>query len=104
VSIGRQFCPQNWLPLQLQIFIYGQSSTDLANFVKINPAELNGLTEITKYTFKKIKHQQNKIPPRLRFPQTAWANKILDKRRITGPHIHETNVLFPVHCHTIERL
>jgi len=62
VSIGRQFCPQNWLPLQLQIFIYGQSSTDLANFVKINPAELNGLTEITKYTFKKNKTSAKQNP------------------------------------------
>jgi len=34
-------------------FIYGQSSTDLANFVKIGPVdvEIIGLTEITKILF-----------------------------------------------------
>jgi len=54
------------LPLQLQIFIDGQSSTDLANFVKINPAELNGLTEITKYTLKnKTSAKQNPSSPAL---------------------------------------
>jgi len=37
--------------------------------------ELVGLTEITKI-LKKIKHQQNISPPRLRIQQSGWANEL----------------------------
>jgi len=51
-------------------FIYGQSSTSPANFVKIGPVdvEIIGVTEIAK-KYLKIKQQQNISPPRLRFAQ-----------------------------------
>jgi len=51
-------------------FIYGQSSTNPENFVKIGPVyvEIIGLTEITENLKK---HQQNISPARLRF---GWAN------------------------------
>jgi len=51
-------------------FIYGQSSTSPANFVKIGPVdvEIIGVTEIAK-KYLKIKQQQNIILPRLRFAQ-----------------------------------
>jgi len=55
-----------------RLFIYSQSSTNPANFVKIGPVDVEtiGLTEITK-NIKKIKHQQNISPPRLRFAQSG---------------------------------
>jgi len=51
-------------------FIYGQSSTSPANFVKIGPVdvEIIGVTEIAK-KYLKIKQQQNISPLRLRFAQ-----------------------------------
>jgi len=51
-------------------FIYGQSSTSPANFVKIGPVdvEIIGVTEIAN-KYLKIKQQQNISPPRLRFAQ-----------------------------------
>ena len=65
-------CPKNWLPLQrpsrdrennFRSFIYGESSTNRANFVKIGPedVEIIGLTEITEIS---LKQQQNTSPPR----------------------------------------
>jgi len=53
-------------------FIYSQSSTNPANFVKIGPVDVETirLTEINK-NIKKIKHQQNISPPRLRFVQSG---------------------------------
>jgi len=58
-----RFCPQNWLPRQRPVtarknnfksFIYGQSSTNPANFVNIGPVdvEIIGLTEVTKIFLK----------------------------------------------------
>jgi len=51
-------------------FIYGQSSTSPANFVKIGPVdvEIIGVTEIAK-KYLKIKQQQHISPLRLRFAQ-----------------------------------
>jgi len=80
------FAPQNWLPWQhplrdrknnFRSFIYGQRPTNLANFVKIGPVdvEIIVLTETTKYA-KKIKLQQNMSPPRQRFSQSGWAKKL----------------------------
>ena len=53
-------------------FIYGQNSTNPANFVKIDPVdvEIISLTEITKI-YLKIGHQQDISPPRVRFGQSG---------------------------------
>jgi len=57
-------------------FFYGLSSTNPANFVKIDlvDVEITGLTEITIY---KKSHQQNTSPPRLRFAQSGWTKKLV---------------------------
>jgi len=60
---GGRFHPQNWFPRQrpfsdpknnFRFFIYGQSPTKRANFVKIGPVnvEIIGLTEIIKNNSK----------------------------------------------------
>ena len=57
-------------------FIYGQSSTNLAHFVKIGAVEVEiiGLTAINENKIKKIKRQQKISPPRPSFAQRCWAN------------------------------
>ena len=63
-------------------FIYGQSSTNHANFVNIGPVDVDiiALTEITKNIIKKLKNQQNISPLRLRFAQSGWANNEQSKQ------------------------
>jgi len=68
--------PQNWLPQQhplkhrknnFRSFIYGQSSTSPANFVKIGQVdvEIIGVTEITKIFLNKISAKHKPCSPAL---------------------------------------
>jgi len=62
-----------------QSFIYGQSSTNPTNVMKIGPVdvEISDLTEIAKIYFKIFKQQQNINPSRLRLAQSGWANNAI---------------------------
>jgi len=55
-------------------FIYSQSSTNAANFVKIGPVDVELIGDWEKSLKIHFKKQQNISPHRLRFAQSGWVN------------------------------